>query len=643
MTLATVICCAFAAVALISVLRNSESLQAAAVADSAPSAQQQTPKLEMGSADLDVFEEIPLESDPFAEVSGNQPAELTSEQNHHRTTQVVSHSAPAEEFTSAEPSTESHSYVIPTERSLYVPVTVHPVTVNVDGTVFADEVSRLASSVDEMLEVQRAAMVQQAEARRNASQDHVVQEQLRERDRQLDQIDTSLQRLTESVEILRAESRRADAELTGKLHRDESTAHLIREFRATLNEHRQLLERSAHQVAHTSRSQFAAVEPPVQARELPLPEPPVEPLATPAAPPQIPHPAPIQVPANGPEPSQVQIFTPPTTVHGAWSHQTVFNESCAEGDCQISSQIIDAEQAVATTEATANATSNDETLVSPPIIIPAAASTEARPAVFEQTVNFAMPPTTDPLPHIDTATQTTRSKPVTRTIEQQTSAAQPQDEQQPNESHTRSGPRWMPKLIYGLNFQRPQVRKKKTHGHAKPGRTTKRPRRTPANRSATTRQHSTMQQTSATHAQQTSHTQQSRKSRYVHAAAVPASPTPNPAGVTVPDAYVRRTPNRQQHRRHWPHTRSRTRQTAQSAATVAGNSVQALRQFGGTIKNRTADFLAKLRSNPRRQYQPQMQPRMHPQHRSMHASRLPPTNQRTGSAIRHVGHTQSAR
>lgn len=32
MTLATVICCAFAAVALISVLRNSESLQAAAVA-----------------------------------------------------------------------------------------------------------------------------------------------------------------------------------------------------------------------------------------------------------------------------------------------------------------------------------------------------------------------------------------------------------------------------------------------------------------------------------------------------------------------------------------------------------------------------------------------------------------------------------
>lgn len=629
MTLATVICCTFAAVALISVLRNSESLQAAAVADSepptAPPAEQQTPELTLESADLDMFEEIPLESDPFAEVSDNEPAEVTFEHNHHRTTQVVSHSAPSEHLTPAEPSSESHSYAIPTERSLYVPVTVHPVTVNVDGTVFADEVSRLASSVDEMLEVQRTAIAQQAEARTNASQDHAVQEQLRERDRQLDQIDSSLRRLTESVETLRAESRRADAELTGKLHRDESASHLIREFRETLNEHRRLLERSAHQVAHTSRSQFDSA-PPFQAQEVPLPERPVEPPGTPAAPQTVPHPSPVQVPVNESEPSQVEIIPPPATIHGAWSRQTVITDSCAEGDCQISSQSVDKEQAVATTEATTNETPNDATLLPPPIIIPAAASMETRPAVFEQTVNFAMPPTTDPLSHT-TRSKTVTSKTVTHTTQQQTSAPEPAKQNHTQESQIKSGPRWMPKLIYGLNFQRPQDRKKKTHGHIKPGRTSKR----------TTRPSSTQP---STRPQRTT-TQQTRHRQHTPVAATPR--VPNPAGVTVPDTYVRRTPTRQQHRRHWPHTRSRTRQTAQSAATVAGNSVQALKQFGGTVKNRTADFLAKLRPNRHRQYQQQMQPHMHPQHRSMHASHQPPTSHRTGSAIRHVGHTQAAR
>ncbi len=638
MTLATVICCTFAAVALIPLLRSTKPVHAASVEQADPTglapAPQQETVAKAEPMELDMFEAIPLESDPFAEGTSNEQTEVTFEQNHQRPTQVVSHSAPAEETTTIEPSTDSHSYEIPTERSLYVPVTVHPVTVNVDGTVFADEVSRLASSVDEMLQVQRTAIAQQATARENASNDQAVQTQLRERDSQLAQIDSSLKRLTESVETLRAESRRADAELSGKLHRDESSTHLIREFRQTLNEHRRLLERSAHQVAHTSRNQFDSVEQPFRTSGLPEPQPVAAPVGIPTDPltvPTIPQGEPLHVPAMSTDPSQTQIVFPPTTAHGAWSRQAIVTDSCAESDFQISSQVINKQQVVANTDSAASqavanglhaateGTQGDSTLLPPPIIIPTAAETEARPTVFEQTVNFAMPPTTDPLSH------TTNATVVTHTTKQQTSATKPPKQHHSKDSQIKSGPRWMPKLIYGLDFQRPQGRRKKTHGHVKPGRTSKRSTRPSSPRPSTARQRTT--------AQHSPHKQ------HAHVAAAAQPRVPNPAGVTVPDAYLQRNSTRHQHRRHWPHTRSRSRQSPQTMAAVAGNSVQALKQFGGRVRNQTAGFLAKLRPNPQRQ----MQPHMHPPHRSMQASRQPPVNHRTGSDIRHVGHTQAVR
>ncbi len=630
MTLATVICCTLATVALIPVLRSAESGQNApvgppATADIVPAPQRQL-ELTREPVEADIFETIPLETDPFADVSAAVPIQESFEQNHHRATQVVSHSAPVAHAATASEVTDSHRYSIPTERSLYVPVTVHPVTVNVDGAAFADEVSRLAGSVDEMVELQRFALSQQEAVRENTTQDEAVQAQLRERDNQLAQIDLSLKHLTESVETLRAESRRADAELSGKLKQDQSTSRLISEFQQTLAEHRRLLERSAHRVAHTSRARFDTPTQNPHQEEVPEHhKAAIVPRTEPVSVPVVPEVAPLHLPAPVTDRPQVEKIARPADVHASWSRQAIRDESCAEPN-RISSQISHTQQTMTTAEtastvskpdvshSVANVTPTDTGLFPPPILIPAADTVAARPAVFEQTVNFAMPPTTNPLSLV------TQSETVTQTHNRQTTSqsTSPQQRHQP-ETETKSGPRWLPKLVYGLNFQQPR-KKKRTSGHIKPGRNAGRsPKKISTHKDHTPRP-----------VQQTQHS---------HRPAAAPTAAFNPAGVTVPDAYVRRNPPRQQHSQHRPHIHSRTQQRRTPAATIAGNSVQSLKKLGGQVKTRTTSFFARLRPKP----QQQMPSQMHPHHRRMHAAHQPPAAPRVGSTIRHAGHTQNVR
>ncbi len=278
MTLATVICCTLATVALIPVLRSAESGQNApvgppATADIVPAPQRQL-ELTREPVEADIFETIPLETDPFADVSAAVPIQESFEQNHHRATQVVSHSAPVAHAATASEVTDSHRYSIPTERSLYVPVTVHPVTVNVDGAAFADEVSRLAGSVDEMVELQRFALA----------------------------------------------------------------------------EHRRLLERSAHRVAHTSRARFDTPTQNPHQEEVPEHhKAAIVPRTEPVSVPVVPEVAPLHLPAPVTDRPQVEKIARPADVHASWSRQAIRDESCAEPN-RISSQISHTQQTMTTAE-----------------------------------------------------------------------------------------------------------------------------------------------------------------------------------------------------------------------------------------------------------------------------------------------------
>ena len=125
---------------------------------------------------------------------------------------------------------QSSPAVLP--HGVHVPVNVHPVTVNVDGSGFADQLSRISNGIDGILAAQRDALPRQLSVMAPKPYGDTRQNMSSQDANLLTQIDAGLRELFGTVESLRAESRTAVTQLRQEFKE---------EFQLTFAEHRKNL------------------------------------------------------------------------------------------------------------------------------------------------------------------------------------------------------------------------------------------------------------------------------------------------------------------------------------------------------------------------------------------------------------------
>ncbi len=136
---------------------------------------------------------------------------------------------------------QQSSPALPLPR-VHVPVNVHPVTVNVDGSGFADQLSRLANGIDGILAAQQDALPRHMALSASESLRKTSQNMQNHGADLLTQIDANLRELSKTVESLRTESRTAVTQLKQEFKQVELTSELVEEFRLTLAGHRKILD-----------------------------------------------------------------------------------------------------------------------------------------------------------------------------------------------------------------------------------------------------------------------------------------------------------------------------------------------------------------------------------------------------------------
>ena len=228
LTAATIICCLFAATATVSALRTSDAVRThqLAVASGSTAATRKTTSVGHVAKSSGQVMPVDVVVDQFARTGIQETLAVSA--GHTPITSVVS-TTPIDELPASALD----------KRGIYVPVTVHPVTVNLDGAAFAEQMGRLADNMGEALAARPTPMPIDVAAL-NSVEDRI---QVAMRDDRLSKIDSNLERLTTKVDSLMSESRRADASLNNELQQKVASSQLVDEFRQTLAEHRELLTR----------------------------------------------------------------------------------------------------------------------------------------------------------------------------------------------------------------------------------------------------------------------------------------------------------------------------------------------------------------------------------------------------------------
>ncbi len=159
---------------------------------------------------------------------------------------------------------ETHEFSTPEGTSIYVPVTVHPVSVKFSDSALSDQLHELTHHVENVLEGQQVIRDRQEQvlseqqaalARQTTALSELQQQRLAE-------IDATLTRLTQSINELRLESRTAVAELSHEIAETSDRSELIAELRQRLDDHRRLLlqqHRQAVSMRTTDRSESLPV------------------------------------------------------------------------------------------------------------------------------------------------------------------------------------------------------------------------------------------------------------------------------------------------------------------------------------------------------------------------------------------------
>lgn len=400
---ATLICAGFAVATLIPVLRQGDAEDpmdhAAATAGADAS---------LRPAEAQEFVIPPADLSP-----DNTPAEIVR--------------AVAQDGASSDPIHASAS-AMPGSSGVYVPVTVHPVTVTMDGSAFAEQLARVASGMDEMLTVQRGFLENHRFAQSSGETRTADWNTPAPHETRLNNIDATLRELTESVESLRSESHLAVNRLAEDLQQAENTTELLREFQRTLAEHRQFLARESDGSTPASpriaRHPAADVEPLLQDVVPVEPDSEIVPWVEPA---EVSTPESLEVPLPVAPGNRSPFKLDPATDETTESESTETESAGqAQYDTVSPETPIGIMQPVEVMSVLAESTDEPQAMpelnqsMEPefdPVLLPAddsleplqpiaevtdadigpapESTLESRPVVFEQTVNFVLPPTSD--------------------------------------------------------------------------------------------------------------------------------------------------------------------------------------------------------------------------------------------------------
>lgn len=429
LSVATLICGGFAIAALIPLIHWNPGEPVS----NAPTSAATQPLLHKEQHRFHEFQTAPTDSRQRQEPGESASHDIALEEG-NSVSQVVSRGS-----TGGDPGFEQTT----SQRGVYVPVTVHPVTVNVDGSALAEQLSVLAEGIDEMVAAQRQTY-QVATVPPSAG--GTTGSRTGPHDERLSQIDASVRELLSKVETLRAESRTADSRLTEEVRQAKMASDLMQEFRLALAEHRQFLADSPRSFSPSAARIAQHAEPSPDAlsdehEELLIPEPvdlePEPPLWDALEDIEKPDDPDVPLPFNADKRTS-SIALPPTSVQ-------IVLPTAGQSPSEATESTPDAVDSFGTTVFTDGASDRTEeselafamfappetVVVEPdpgaehsapiPLRIPteniqsignvpagvrpssaADAIRAAKPVIFEQTFSFVLPPATNPLANLQT-------------------------------------------------------------------------------------------------------------------------------------------------------------------------------------------------------------------------------------------------
>lgn len=513
---------------------------------------------------------------------------------------------------------QTHLVPLPDGRSIYVPVTIHPVTVNLDGSTFSEQFSDLATSLEDVAAAQRSISSADSRVARRAEQIASHQQH------HLQQMETSLATLSHSVTELRSEldaSGHQNAEMSARV-----VDKLVQQLR-----HRgvRVAQRDPHPETRFDAPpaspgpadardkeplfEFEDSEPPADHIDS---EPDIDDILDVPVPPSESNEQPVVEPRNS-ESTQQSLESPavpnndavriepqevPGTVTDDEQPQEIpaIPESVDTRASGLSVIETDSEPIPPVTDQESSDTpaAVEASVALLPKIPQDTLSEEQDAVVFEQTLRFPLPPATDPLTELALrTTQETALQPAARSQTLPTpmtsvNKTPPQPatvEPQPPKLSDISRPRWLPKFIYGVNI-----------GNFRWRSDTPVRRPTLSHHRTTRRQHSfgNHQSRSTLLTRQTA-TAVSNDRHNVVPVAVPEEPAGNARLAPIP-------------------------RNSQQGNYVAEHSIHQMPRATNSVKNRTTALLSRIRP-------PAQQP---PPLRSVEA---PSMIQRVGAAVRRIG------
>ncbi len=134
---------------------------------------------------------------------------------------------------------------LPTSSSLYAPITVHPVTVNVDGSLLGSDVKALSEQIESVLKSNEQAMITDAEQKRVAKASRNQNRERRAHDDEISRISQGVEELASSFRKLQQETRQSLHDANQQTDRSHVSAQLLETYRAAL----ELEQAAARQLA----------------------------------------------------------------------------------------------------------------------------------------------------------------------------------------------------------------------------------------------------------------------------------------------------------------------------------------------------------------------------------------------------------
>nr|AKB95216.1 hypothetical protein [uncultured bacterium] len=157
--------------------------------------------------------------------------------------------------------------------SVYAPVTIHPVTVQVDGSLFAEQLKTISDRVDTFIAANERTSDQNTVLRRQQKAHRNKSRALETRDEEIEKLGESLDQLAKSIQELKVDTHQSLKQVTRQADRTAVASQVIESYRRALEDERLTQSpRPATQIASRPAATFS--DTPAVPAEIPVSKPP---------------------------------------------------------------------------------------------------------------------------------------------------------------------------------------------------------------------------------------------------------------------------------------------------------------------------------------------------------------------------------